>query len=396
MKSVHIFSVRLKNCIIPLIFVLFTLFLVIFSNKNLIAAKNGLKLFANAVVPSLLPFFIATELLSYTNIVYYLGNILNRFMRPLFNVPGIGAFAFIMGIISGYPTGAKIVTNFRNDNLCTKEEAERMLAFTNNSGPLFIIGTVGISLFGDTRTGILLFITHILACISVGIIFRFWKYNSSTNSSYNKKQINDSKKNCSFSNLGEILGNSISSAISTVVMIGGFVVLFSVVISILKESKILELTSFVLYPISDLLNISKNFCEAFLTGLVELTNGVQSVALIPNQLISINVIICAFLLGFGGFSVLLQVFSIISKSDISIKAYFIGKLLQGTLAAFYTFVILRYTNFFNLDIVTTFSNASTPVKLYEFNPLYLIPFVVGLVFVLSIYKHLKRNKVYVR
>lgn len=396
MKSVHIFSVRLKNCIIPLIFVLFTLFLVIFSNKNLIAAKNGLKLFANAVVPSLLPFFIATELLSYTNIVYYLGNVLNRFMRPLFNVPGIGAFAFIMGIISGYPTGAKIVTNFRNDNLCTKEEAERMLAFTNNSGPLFIIGTVGISLFGDTRTGILLFITHILACISVGIIFRFWKYNSSTNSSYNKKQINNSKKNCSFSNLGEILGNSISSAISTVVMIGGFVVLFSVVISILKESKILELTSFVLYPISDLLNISKNFCEAFLTGLVELTNGVQSVALIPNQLISINVIICAFLLGFGGFSVLLQVFSIISKSDISIKAYFIGKLLQGTLAAFYTFVILRYTNFFNLDIVTTFSNISTSVKLYEFNPLCLVPLAIGLLFIILIYKHLKRNKIYVR
>mgnify|MGYP001110771314 CR=1 FL=1 len=396
MKNVHIFSIRLKNCIIPLIFVLFTLCLIIFSNKNLIAAKNGLKLFANAVVPSLLPFFIATELLSYTNIVYYLGNILNRFMRPLFNVPGIGAFSFIMGIISGYPTGAKIVTNFRNDNLCTKEEAERMLAFTNNSGPLFIIGTVGISLFGDTRTGILLFITHILACISVGIIFRFWKYNSSTNSSYNKKQINNSNKNCSFSNLGEILGNSISSAISTVVMIGGFVVLFSVVISILKESKILELASFVLYPISDLLNISRTFCEAFLTGLVELTNGVQSVALIPNQLISINVIICAFLLGFGGFSVLLQVFSIISKSDISIKAYFIGKLLQGTLAAFYTFAILKYTNFFNLDIVTTFSNISTSVKLYEFNPLCLVPLAIGLLFIILIYKHLKRNKIYVR
>lgn len=63
-------------------------------------------------------------------------------MKPLFNVPGEGAFPLIMGIISGYPVGAKIVTNFRKENICTKEEAERLLTFTNNSGPLFIIGTV--------------------------------------------------------------------------------------------------------------------------------------------------------------------------------------------------------------------------------------------------------------
>lgn len=138
----------------------------------------GLSLFANSVLPSLLPFFIATELLSYTGIIEVLGKKLNKFMRPIFNVPGEGAFAFIMGIISGYPIGAKIVTNFRQNGICTKEEGERLLAFTNNSGPLFIIGTVGISLFFDTRTGILLFLSHILACISVGIVFRFWKRKS--------------------------------------------------------------------------------------------------------------------------------------------------------------------------------------------------------------------------
>ena len=84
-------------------------------------------------------------------------------MRPLFCVPGEGAFAFIMGIISGYPTGAKIVIDFRKQGICTKAEAERLLAFTNNSGPLFIVGTIGISLFANTTTGFLLLITHILA-----------------------------------------------------------------------------------------------------------------------------------------------------------------------------------------------------------------------------------------
>ena len=64
-------------------------------------------------------------------------------MRPIFNVPGEGSFAFIMGIISGYPTGAKILVNFRKNNIVSREECERLLSFSNNSGPLFIIGTVG-------------------------------------------------------------------------------------------------------------------------------------------------------------------------------------------------------------------------------------------------------------
>ncbi len=63
---------------------------------------------------------------------------------------GIGAYAFVMGIISGYPVGAKIVTEFKNNGECSKAEAERLLSFTNNSGPLFIIGTVGIAMFGNT------------------------------------------------------------------------------------------------------------------------------------------------------------------------------------------------------------------------------------------------------
>lgn len=140
----------IKKHILSIIFILFTICLVVFSKDNLSATKNGLLLWANSVVPALLPFFIATELLSHTTIVASVGKLLNKYMRPLFNVPGIGAYAFIMGIISGYPVGAKIVTEFKNNNECSTAEAERLLSFTNNSGPLFIIGTVGIAMFGST------------------------------------------------------------------------------------------------------------------------------------------------------------------------------------------------------------------------------------------------------
>lgn len=142
--------ISLKDNMLSIIFALFLIGLVAFSRENLQACKDGINLWAQGVVPSLLPFFIACELLSYTNIIDILGIKLRKIMMPLFNVPGEGAFPLVMGIISGYPVGAKIVTNFRKENICTKEEAERLLTFTNNSGPLFIIGTVGISLFGNT------------------------------------------------------------------------------------------------------------------------------------------------------------------------------------------------------------------------------------------------------
>ena len=95
------------------LFYFFAFNLLLFSNNNLVAVKNGLTLWATSVVPSLFPFFVATELL-HTNIVNFLGRLLNYFMRPVFNVDGKGSFCFIMGLISGYPIGAKIACEFRN------------------------------------------------------------------------------------------------------------------------------------------------------------------------------------------------------------------------------------------------------------------------------------------
>ena len=89
-------------------------------------------------------------------------------MRPIFNVPGEGAFALIMGIISGYPVGAKIVANLKEQHLCSDIEAERLIAFTNNSGPLFIIGTVGVSMFSSVSLGMLLFLSSLFSCQQKG------------------------------------------------------------------------------------------------------------------------------------------------------------------------------------------------------------------------------------
>lgn len=364
--SIQFFTFSLRKNIFSILFVLFTICLVLFSRENLSAAKSGLMLWANNVVPALFPFFIATELLTYTNLIPFLGKLLKRWMRPIFNVPGEGSFALLMGIISGYPIGAKIVTKFREDGTCTKEECERLLAFTNNSGPLFIIGTVGISLFADTTLGILLLFTHILACLTTGFLFRFWKKNDFTYLKMEKSTISKTlpQKSVSLSNLGEVISNSITSSISTILMIGGFIVLFSVILSVLTQSHVIHLLGSFISPIFNFFHIDPSFADPFINGIFELTNGVKQVASIPCKFLSVNIVLTSFLLGFGGFSVLLQVFSIISKTDLSIFPYFIGKLLQGLFAAFYTYLLYTNIPFINLDLAQSSSIFFSPTILF--------------------------------
>lgn len=377
------FILSFKRNILPFLFILLAMSLVIFSKTNLTAAKTGLTLWATSVVPSLFPFFVVTELLSRTNIVHYIGKFFDKIMRPLFNVPGECAFAFIMGLISGYPTGGKIVANFREQGICTKDEGDRMLAFTNNSGPLFIISFVGISLFCDTKTGILLLCTHILAGITVGILLArlsVKKGRNATTLSTQGAKLSSTKEPVTLSNLGKILGQSIQNAISTVLVIGGFVVIFSVIISILEQSHILDIVSQVLKPILTILGFPTSFAKPILAGVVELTNGINMIADISIKSISQNVILCAFLLGFGGISVLLQVFSLLSKTDLSMKKYIIGKFLQGIFAAVYTFLALQFIPTLNLDITPTFlpitDTVIYPIDFLGINNYVLLLFVI--------------------
>ncbi len=340
--------ILLKRNFISIIFLLFLIGLVIFSNSNLTATANGLKLWANNVVPSLFPFFVAVELLNNTNFVYFLSKILDKFMKPLFNVPGCGAFPFIMGLISGYPVGAKIVLNLYLNNACSKEEAERLLCFTNNSGPLFIMGTVGISFYANSTIGLILLITHILSSITVGILLGFISRRN-RKSKVEIKNNNESifkKNDLKLSELGEILGSSIFNSIKTVLIIGGFVTIFSVVISILQQTKILIIFSSL---ISNIFGFNQDLILGFLTGIIEFTNGLNIISTIHIKQISINIILSSFILGFGGISIMLQVLSIIAKSKLSIKKYIIGKFLHGLIAALYTYLILLLP-FFNFNL----------------------------------------------
>lgn len=242
----------LKRELISFISIVFLIAIVLYSKSNMNAVKEGIELWVNNVIPSLFPFFIATEILCKTNIINSLGRILRKPISKIFNVPGEGAFALIMGTISGYPSGAKIVANLRHDKRISIEEAERLISFTNNSGPLFILGTIGISILKDEKIGYLLLFSHIISCLIVGIIFKNWKKSNKKSNDY---LVINQEKYTSIKDFGEILSDSIKKSIITLVNIGGFIVLFSVINSIFESSGFFKCTS----KIFEFLTIPKEY-----------------------------------------------------------------------------------------------------------------------------------------
>lgn len=372
---------NLRKNIFSIVFITFILTLLLFSNTNLSAARTGLTLWAKFVVPTLFPFFVATELLLHTNIITIIGKFLNPIMKPVFKVPGISAFAFIMGSISGYPVGAKIVTSLRNNNLISKEQGERLLAFTNNSGPLFIIATVGIGLFGSSSIGILLLVIHLLSAISSAILLGL-SAKSHNHISPKHSKFDISKSPINLGSFGEILSKAIIESVNTLFLIGGFIVLFSVIISILVSCGAFSTLEVVLMPLFSLFGINCEFIEPAIVGILEVTNGVNMIADIHVKNISINLMLTAFILGFGGFSVVLQILSVISKSDLSIKPYILGKLIQATFSAFYVYIALCCFKGLNLDLNNNLIFSILPV----------IVFILVITVLLVLFNHSRKEK----
>lgn len=335
-----VLSAYVKKLLLPTMAILFIAALIIYPKTAVNAASKGIKIWFEIVFPSLFPFFVASQLLSRSGIVSLFGIILEPIMRPIFNVPGCGSFAFAMGIISGYPVGASITADLRKQDLITQIEGERLLTFTNNSGILFIMGAVSVGIFNQPKLGYLLYLSHVAACITVGILFRFYKIsktnlkNKTKNSILSNINIELKKIRNSDINLWTLFGDSIKSSIYTILAIGGFIIFFSVLINIL-------LTSGILTYISRLVTVftgaGTDIIQGILSGIFEITIGTS---LIYQSSVPLSVKLCctSLIIGWAGLSVHAQVMSIISSTDIRVKPYLTGKALQGIISSIYTLV----------------------------------------------------------
>jgi sporulation integral membrane protein YlbJ len=250
-------------------------------------------------------------------------------------------------MISGYPVGAKLTSNLRENNLITKIEGDRLISFSSTSGPLFLLGTVLTGMLNAPELSPLILIPHYLGAITIGLIFRIYKKNDKSSIEhdiYSPQNTNNS--------IGSLISGCIKDGIDSLLMIGGFVIIYSVIINIMFKS---NLFNSILNVVSKVTFVDIEILKDIVAGIIELTNGCKMISSLNIKLIN-KILILNFLIGWGGFSIHSQALSFISNTDINSKIYLVSKFFHGVLASFYTYMmyIFKYKEMLS----TTFSTSN--------------------------------------
>lgn len=299
--------------------------LLLWPEQAVAAARDGLRLCGNVIVPSLFPFFVLSSLVVELGLSRYLGRLFQRFMVPLFRVNGACASALALGFVGGYPVGARTAIALYKSGQCTKTETERLLAFCNNSGPAFIFGVVGAGIFHSGPAGLLLYLTHVAASLAVGLLFRFYKPHDGPASPRGSGSVQFQTGNA-----GAAFTRSVTGALSGILNICAFVICFTVILRLLTLCGALDLAAEVLAFLFRPLGMDRIWARRLLTGVVELSSGVTALS---GGAISGQLSMAAFMLGWAGLSVHCQVLAFLGDSGLSMGTYLSGKLLHGILSA---------------------------------------------------------------
>ncbi|OLS01725.1 sporulation integral membrane protein YlbJ [Tissierella creatinophila] len=326
------------------------------------SAKNGILIWFNVLLPSLLPFFILSELLILSGFVKTFGNLLKPVMKPLFNVSGEGSFPVIMSMVSGYPVGSKLTCSLRNKNIITKLEGDRLITFSSTSGPLFILGAVLVGMLNSPHLKFLMIAPHYLGSLTLGFLFSFYnpeqkRLKQNQSNIYIENKINKENNQP----LGYIISKSVKDGMNSIILVGGFVILYSVIIEVFLNSHLIKIF---IISLSRSLNISVEILVGVFAGIFEISIGAQKIAALDLN-VFYKICIINFIIAWGGFSGQSQALSFISQTDINSKIFVIGKFFHGAFSAIYTYIfyLLKYKN----TIIPSTSFPSIIQKGYDFN-----------------------------
>ncbi len=290
--------------------------LVVFSDKYILSVKNGLELYAINVLPALFPFFFFSKILTELNLGYDLGNILKKPLKKFYNAPNLSGYILAISMLSGYPVGAKLVSDCYQNNLITAAEAKKILSFTSTSGPLFIVGTVGIAMLGSKKAGFVILLCHYLATLINGLVFRG-----------KKEKICENTIKPPIINYDSILSNSMLSSITSVLLVGGYICIFNFVLDFLFDIKLIYIMANALTCIG----VDARLSSSFFASIIEITKGSLMFGVSGFPLRTTIPLVC-FCISFGGICVTLQSLTFLSRCKISPAYYLLTKTSQGILS----------------------------------------------------------------
>jgi sporulation integral membrane protein YlbJ len=323
--------------------------IILFPDSAFQSSLQGLTIWWELVFPALLPFLILTELLIGFGAVQAAGTMLEPLMRLLFRLPGAGGWPLASGLIIGFPIGAKITAALREKELLSRQEAERLVSITHLCSPLFLISVVGVGFLHQARLGLLLAVVHYLSAILTGWLIS-WKQNSSHESSKLSLQSEHSLWKRSLQTMqqaylhdgrafGKLLGDAVSASVQTLMMIGGYMMIYSVMINVFTANQLISALQQLSEGFLGALNLGPELVSHVLSGLFEIHLGSYSLAQMQDVPLLGQMALLSALLAWGGLSAHAQVGGFIHQTDIRYIPFFITRCMQAVIAFLLTFIL---------------------------------------------------------
>ena len=279
-----------KKYIVTVFCMLSIMILILDSRTAIIGAKEGITICLQTVIPSLFPFFFISSVMN----PYLVGRTipLLKILGKLCKIPEGSEGLFFIGILGGYPVGARSIHDAYTSGSLTQKEAERMLGFCNNAGPAFLFG-IGSSLFRSPFIPAVVYFILVLSAVITGMIL--------PGGSTNKCVISPKAKH-----------NNLHDSIYAITCVCAWVVLYRIVLTFLN--------GWVLWLMPDTFVI-------IISGLLELTNGCIQLVNIDSD--GLRFILLSVFTCLGGFCVANQTATV--AISLSCKYYYIGKVIQTTI-----------------------------------------------------------------
>ncbi|WP_240419192.1 sporulation integral membrane protein YlbJ [Paenibacillus periandrae] len=345
------------NYVIGVMAVVLLVSMLFFPAQALHASLKGLSIWWDILFPALLPFLVISEMMLGLGIVHFFGMLLDPIMRPVFRIPGIGGFVMAMGFAAGYPVAARLTSQLWEQRLISREEGERLVAFTTTSDPIFLIGAVSVGFFHDASLAGILAAAHYGTAVIVGLIMRFHGGAASkqiTEAAPPATGITSSRRLLTRAfkamhrarlldgrSLGEMLTQAVQSSLQMVMVIGGLVVFFAVVIEIMTSMQVMPIVYKGINAVLQLFGVPTALSEAVAGGLFEVTLGAKAAGSAPASISLMHkAAIAAFILSWAGLSVHAQIVSILHHTNLRYFPFITARLVHGLLAA--TAVILLW------------------------------------------------------
>ncbi len=269
-------------------------------------------------------------------------------MRPLFNVPGVGAFVVAMGLASGYPIGSVLSAKLRREGQLTRGEAERLMSFTNTADPLFMAGAVAVGMFGNAALGGIIMAAHYLGALATGILLRFHRKDDRTPPpppaarrqgvlarAFSEMLAARQRDGRAF---GQALGDAVRDSVQTLLLVGGFIILFSVIIQILTRTGAVAWITSALSLVLGPLGIHHQAIGSLVSGFFEITIGSQAAAQAPVALME-RVMLASAIIAWSGLSVLGQVAAVTQGTGVSMVPYVVSRVIHAVFAAVITVLL---------------------------------------------------------